>query len=510
MTTQLRGTMLAPGVSANRRLYTAELIQKAYDKLSARIKEGTNPVTMLTHHAAEDNSTKIVGRITSVSLDDGKLNYTAELANTPEADTIAELVAPKGGKPQFLRGVSIRGWWCGEPTTKTVEGMQVSTADDMEIDGLDFTKNPGVTGAYAEMAETTATEARVPVGAVITESVETYQAFTEAVKTKPYGSVQYADPGYQKDKVKRYPIDTKAHAKAAWSYINQVDNQKLYTAAQLKRIRARIKAALNKFGVNVSNESTEMPEPLTESATTISECYACTDDTGRAGFSISAYNGPLTVSVSAYSGVEPADLEGVAMAAMQAACDAIHALDPDDDGDVDTGTSEQTPDDNQMESAPAESSTVKESDMGETTETPAPAEETTTETPAEESATTSTPAEETSTPESEDRPITLADLNSAVAAAVSAALNPPEAAETAETAAPQGEVTEAAPSAEELRESLLQEVIAEAVKNGTITRKGIVLNETQAEAAKPLHEMNEDEFRKHVQERSDYFFAHNQ
>jgi HK97 family phage prohead protease len=71
---------------------------------------------------------------------------------------------------------------------------------------------------------------------------------------KPYGNVKYADPGYQKDGKKRYPIDTKDHCLAAWSYINQDKNAKKYTSAQLKLIKGRIKAALKKFGVDVDEK----------------------------------------------------------------------------------------------------------------------------------------------------------------------------------------------------------------------------------------------------------------
>jgi hypothetical protein len=75
------------------------------------------------------------------------------------------------------------------------------------------------------------------------------QAVREA--TAPYGDVTYADPGYR-DKRKRYPVDTEAHARAAWSYINQKDNAAQYTAEQLSAIKGRIKAALKRFGVAVS------------------------------------------------------------------------------------------------------------------------------------------------------------------------------------------------------------------------------------------------------------------
>lgn len=68
---------------------------------------------------------------------------------------------------------------------------------------------------------------------------------------KPYGDVAYADPGHQSDGVKRYPIDTKDHALAAWSYINQAKNAAKYSTEHLRAVKGRIRAALKRFGVNV-------------------------------------------------------------------------------------------------------------------------------------------------------------------------------------------------------------------------------------------------------------------
>jgi uncharacterized protein len=76
--------------------------------------------------------------------------------------------------------------------------------------------------------------------------------------SKPYGDVAYADPGYQKDGKKRYPIDTEAHCRAAWSYINQASNAAQYTAEQLAAIKAKIKAAGKKFGITFE-DSTSSP-----------------------------------------------------------------------------------------------------------------------------------------------------------------------------------------------------------------------------------------------------------
>src|SRR6266568_87866 len=68
---------------------------------------------------------------------------------------------------------------------------------------------------------------------------------------KPYGDVPYADPGYQSDGVYRYPL-TADKVMAAWSYIHQADNRKPYTAEQLSLIEGRIRAAMKKFGHQVS------------------------------------------------------------------------------------------------------------------------------------------------------------------------------------------------------------------------------------------------------------------
>lgn len=74
----------------------------------------------------------------------------------------------------------------------------------------------------------------------------------------PYGDVKYADPGYQSDGVKRYPLDSEAHCRSAWSYINQADNAAKYTAEQLASIKDRIKAAGKKYGIEFSADNSDM------------------------------------------------------------------------------------------------------------------------------------------------------------------------------------------------------------------------------------------------------------
>jgi Family of unknown function (DUF6582) len=63
---------------------------------------------------------------------------------------------------------------------------------------------------------------------------------------KPYGDVEYADPGWQKDRKRRYPIDTERHIRAAWSYIHRPRNARRYLPEQLAEIERRILAAWKK------------------------------------------------------------------------------------------------------------------------------------------------------------------------------------------------------------------------------------------------------------------------
>jgi hypothetical protein len=79
-------------------------------------------------------------------------------------------------------------------------------------------------------------------------AIETAEETLETAQNKaggiaPYGAIEYADPGYQADGKKRYPVDTVRHIRAAWNFINRPSNAQRYTAAQLDKIKAKIIAA---------------------------------------------------------------------------------------------------------------------------------------------------------------------------------------------------------------------------------------------------------------------------
>ena len=69
---------------------------------------------------------------------------------------------------------------------------------------------------------------------------------TELIDKKPYGDVTYADPGYQSDKKKRYPIDTEAHIRAAWNYIHKGGNSGKYSSSEVASMKKKIVSAWKK------------------------------------------------------------------------------------------------------------------------------------------------------------------------------------------------------------------------------------------------------------------------
>jgi len=345
------GTAIVPGISRNGRKYTAEAIGRMVERAQNRIVSGGMPITMLTHHGADDDSTRIVGRLTSIAQEaDGSASYAADLADTSHARDILGLVS---GNAPVLRGVSIRGAWVGrvrreaDPDAGTVE-----TADDLELDGLDFTRKPGVDGAGVDSVQPVVSQPRESDGVErvpISESApEATVTISESGDDKPYGDVAYADPGYQKDKQKRYPIDSKAHAKAAWSYVNQADNARLYTSAQLKRVKQRIVKALKGYGVTVATQERWLIDPAAAVTEALAECWDMAPAPGGDLY-ISLTNGPTTVTVTSRL-LDPHDLDAVGRAAMAGACDALLALDPDMDADIDVPGAEPEDTDQDMDS----------------------------------------------------------------------------------------------------------------------------------------------------------------
>jgi hypothetical protein len=95
------------------------------------------------------------------------------------------------------------------------------------------------------------------------EAIEEHRKAAGDKPKPPYGDVPYADPGYldadgkpaeDGKGVPRYPLNNESRARAAWSYINMPKNAGQYSASQLSAIKDKIKAALRKYGVDISED----------------------------------------------------------------------------------------------------------------------------------------------------------------------------------------------------------------------------------------------------------------
>ncbi|MEU4296349.1 hypothetical protein [Kitasatospora aureofaciens] len=305
----ISGTMLRPGVSRNRRLYTPELIASAVETMRQRIADPDGlPIVMRTHHNAGDDSARIVGRLTDVTTEqDGSATYKAALYDTSHGRDIAALVVPAKGAAPALRSVSIHGYWTGPVRRITHEGQQVTTADGLEIDALDFTATPGVLGASVTTASYTpdasgASESsggRTPIS-------ESTEALVEAVSEE--------GP----------PIRSRAGVRRA---IREAD-----TPAGRLHVMQRAHA----LGHNDLIPPHWMEDGSMQETTRYSDVreYYPDGPAGAAGFCVDAYNGPVSLTLRA-CGIDPAELRTITAAAMQAACDALAAMDPDMDADID-------------------------------------------------------------------------------------------------------------------------------------------------------------------------------
>lgn len=171
----ITGTALVPGVSRNGRWYKPEHIAEAVRRARERIAAGDRPMVMLTFHAAGDNSREVAATLTDMSLNEsGGADFAAGFTDTDAGWDIAKMADTTDGRPAHLKTVSIRGAWLGKVRKERGPGDRlVETADGVELEGIDFTKSPGVTGAEIKTfawVKDGATETTERV--LITESLE--------------------------------------------------------------------------------------------------------------------------------------------------------------------------------------------------------------------------------------------------------------------------------------------------------------------------------------------------
>jgi HK97 family phage prohead protease len=186
-----------------------------------------------------------VGKAKDATVDDKGLYLGAKVVDPDAWEKVKE-----GVYNGFSIGGKVLERAAGDP--KTINKLRLD-----EISLVDRPANPEAVfdcwkrSAVADRsAQKSADDAQKSAGdpiAALKAAIERIEALVKGGDepgdgSKPYGDVEYADPGYRDGK-KRYPIDTEGHIRAAWNYIHKPKNAGEYSAEQLKHIKSKIISA---------------------------------------------------------------------------------------------------------------------------------------------------------------------------------------------------------------------------------------------------------------------------
>lgn len=75
-----------------------------------------------------------------------------------------------------------------------------------------------------------------------------FDRLDEAQRQLPFGDVEYADPGFLEDGVRRYPLDSEAHIQAVAALLEREDMGARYSSDELKQMRQRTQSAEKQIG----------------------------------------------------------------------------------------------------------------------------------------------------------------------------------------------------------------------------------------------------------------------
>jgi hypothetical protein len=130
---------------------------------------------------------------------------------------------------EVYKGFSIGG------RTLVKDGNRIKSLELIEISLVDRPANPDCRIELAKIAE-----APLTISENEAKSLRRFFNKLFGKSETPTGEPEYADPGYQKDGKKRYPIDSVEHIRAAWSLIHMPQNRAPYSNDRLQEIEARI------------------------------------------------------------------------------------------------------------------------------------------------------------------------------------------------------------------------------------------------------------------------------
>src|SRR6516165_7940505 len=216
--------------------------------VDARLKSGAVPF-LLDHDKA-----RIAGKVVDYAVADGKGLATAKISRgatgqefLQDAQDGIRTEISVGYYPKELKLTGMRGG-VKEFTVSRWEPYEISSV------GVPADYSVGIGRGNEEMMRSAVfiedDEMEEPEPELEPVPVEQEsRAEQEQDHKSKYGDVPYADSKHHK-----YPIDSKKHVAAAWSYINMPKNAKFYSSGELATIKGKIKAAAKKFGIEISSE----------------------------------------------------------------------------------------------------------------------------------------------------------------------------------------------------------------------------------------------------------------
>ena len=178
------------------------------------------PQYMEWRNIREMHQPSAVGVAKEANVDDKGLYIGAKIVDDE---------AWKKVEAEVYKGFSIGG------RTLVKDGNRITSLELIEISLVDRPANPDCRIELAKIAE-------APLTISESEATSLRRFFSKLFgkSATPTGEPEYADPGYQKDGKKRYPIDSVEHIRAAWSLIHMPQNRAPYSNDRLQEIEARI------------------------------------------------------------------------------------------------------------------------------------------------------------------------------------------------------------------------------------------------------------------------------
>ena len=207
---------------------TTEALDSQGERVSKEAVEGALADYMKFANIREMHQPSAVGVAKEANLDEKGLFLCAKVVDDQAWKKVEEGV---------YKGFSLGGKKVAK-VGDTVTQMRLT-----EISLVDRPANPEALITLFKLDESSSEDWEREKAAMLAE-IECLKKIAARQDVKPEeGERKYGDVKFADEKNKKYPIDTEAHIRAAWNYINKAKNAAKYSAEDVKTIKGRIIAA---------------------------------------------------------------------------------------------------------------------------------------------------------------------------------------------------------------------------------------------------------------------------